>query len=109
MKNKNYILIYYTIMKLYYFIYYIYLLIYFLQIEQEMSLIYDRPDVKIQFIKQWLKLVTGIITYGENSSKKCVSSLASDLSETGMQCFVLYYKLVHVIFNIESRNICLKD
>lgn len=59
--------------------------------EQEMSLIYDQPDVKIQFVKQWLKLVTGIITYGGNSSKKCVSSLATDLSEIGMLSFFLYY------------------
>ena len=73
-----------------------YFIINFLQIEQEMSLIYDRPDVRAQFSKQWLSFVTGIITYGGNSS---VSILASGLDESGILDVMLGICVLLLLFS----------
>lgn len=48
-----------------------------------MGLIYDKSDVRIEFLKQWSKFVSAVLSYGENHSKRNVFKLVIDLDESG--------------------------
>jgi hypothetical protein len=48
-----------------------------------MGLIYAQPNVRVEFLKQWSKFVTAVLSYGENHSKKSVNKMTSDIQESG--------------------------
>ena len=54
-----------------------------MQMEQEMGLIYDQCDIRVEFLKQWSKFVPAILSYGGSNSKKNFRKLLKDLDETG--------------------------
>lgn len=56
-----------------------------MQIEQDMGLINTQVDVRVQFLKTWIHVITAILSYGESGPKKNVCKLMQDLDESGMQ------------------------
>ena len=57
---------------------------YCLQIEQELGLIFGKSDIKSQFVTRWsMEYVPAIITYGQKSTKKSISSQMEELDDTG--------------------------
>lgn len=43
---------------------------YFVQLEQEMNLIVDRPDMKTAFLREWTKFVPAITSHGEKHQQE---------------------------------------
>ena len=55
-----------------------------MQIEQELGMIFGKSDIKSQFLTRWgMEYVPAIITYGQKSTKKSISSHMEDLDDTG--------------------------
>ena len=55
-----------------------------LQIEQEMALIFEKPDIKTQFMMTLVeKYVPAILSFAEKSSKKKVKQLQHEVDKSG--------------------------
>ena len=54
-----------------------------MQMEQEMNLIVDRPDVKASFSCEWAKFVPAITAYGEKCTKRSVQDILSSQAGIG--------------------------
>lgn len=61
------------------------------QIEQEMDLIFGKPERKAHFILQWTtKYVPAVLEYASKSNKKYLSSILETLKEEGSSCTNVY-------------------
>ena len=57
---------------------------YCIQIEQELDLVFAKSDIKSQFLTRCsMEFVPSIITYGQKSTKKSISSHMENLDDTG--------------------------
>lgn len=57
--------------------------IYF-QIGQDVALIIGQNDIKSVFCREWMKYITGILTYGEKSTKKESMDIIRNMDNTGI-------------------------
>ena len=55
----------------------------FSQIEQEMSLVICKCDVKSKFLSKWKMYVLAILQYAEKSRKKSISNKLADMDGDG--------------------------
>ena len=53
------------------------------QIEQDMSLIFGKTNIKTQFLTEWNRYVPAILTYAEKSGKKGIAKHVKDRNECG--------------------------
>lgn len=56
----------------------------FLQVEQEMGLIFGKSDIRSIFLTRWsMEYVPAVITYGQKSTKRNISSHIEHMDEAG--------------------------
>jgi len=55
----------------------------YLQLEQEMAMVSEKPNVKASFLQQWKNFVPAIIECGDKSPKKNVKLILCNLDDAG--------------------------
>ncbi len=63
----------------------------YFQIEQDVALVIGQNDTKSAFFREWTKYITGILTYGEKSTKKDSMDIIRKVDNTGMHRTVHIY------------------
>ena len=67
-----------------------------------MALIIGQNDIKTTFLGEWTKYVTGILTYGEKSTKKDSTEVIRNVDNTGTYVWCALIRNDHGIIIIQT-------